>query len=237
MKNRIYGEHADIDFDNTKTFWQSRTNEDFSMRTVLLGSDKSNTAQTLRNMNELELFNSVIPIKEPLKILDIGSGIGRWPDNLHDRIEKYDGIDYTEAFVEYANQKYKDNPNINFYKMSATDIDLSKLTGDYNLIITTGVLMYINDSELGKIFEMYRKLSPEYIYLQESVSIMETRLTLKDFESKEMNVNYSAIYRTSEEYEKYFNGFDIIDTGLLLNEKNGSREETNARWWVLKRGK
>ena len=95
--------------------------------------------------------------------------------------------------------------------------------------------MYINDSELSKIFEMYRNLSPEYIYLQESVSIMETRLTLKDFESKEMNVNYSAIYRTSEEYEKYFDGFDIIDTGLLLNEKNGSREETNARWWVLKR--
>ena len=234
MKTRIYGEHADIDFNNTKSFWQSRTKESFSMRTVLLGSDKKNIAQTLRNSNELELFNSVIPLSEPLKILDIGCGIGRWPDNLHNRIEKYDGIDYTEAFVEYANGKYKNNSNINFYKMSATDIDLSKLTGDYNLIITTGVLMYINDSELHKVFDMYKFLSPKYIYLQESVSIMDTRLTLKDFESKEMNINYSAIYRTSEEYEKYFDGFEIIKTGLLLNEKNGSREETNARWWVLK---
>lgn len=234
MNTRIYGEHANIDFKNTKSFWQSRTKEEFSMKTVLLGSDKTGVAQEFRNNDELKLFNSVIPIKKPLKILDIGCGIGRWPDNLYDRIEKYDGIDYTEAFVEYANSKYKNDSNINFYKMSATDIDFSKLTNDYNLIITTGVLMYINDAELNKVFKMYKYLSPEYIYLQESVSIIDTRLTLRDFESKDMNINYSAIYRTQEEYEKYFDGFDIIKTGLLLNQKNGSRAETNARWWVLK---
>ena len=46
---------------------------------------------------------------------------------------------------------------------------------------------------------------------------MENRLTLNQFESKDLKTNYNAIYRTKKEYEIYFktNGFDIIKTDLL----------------------
>ena len=65
---------------------------------------------------------------------------------------------------------------------------------------------------------------------------MDARLTLNKFESKDLQTDYSAIYRTKQEYEKYFklNNFDIIKTDLLLDNKSGAREETNAQYWILK---
>ena len=44
------------------------------------------------------------------------------------------------------------------------------------------------------------------------------------------------IYRTPEEYEKHFTGYEIIKTDLLLDATIGSRNETNAKYWFLKKG-
>lgn len=85
-------------------------------------------------------------------------------------------------------------------------------------------------------FKAFRQVSPEYLYIQESISLMEGRLTLNKFESKDLKTDYSAIYRTKQEYEEYFktNAFNIIKTDLLLDNKSGAREETNAQYWILK---
>ncbi|MDR1257202.1 MAG: hypothetical protein LBJ86_05605, partial [Spirochaetaceae bacterium] len=77
------------------------------------------------------------------------------------------------------------------------------------------------------------------LYIQDTTSLLETRLTLKDFYSKELNTKYNAIYRTRDEYEilfeKYLSKFKIIKTELLLDKESGAREETNARYWCFKK--
>lgn len=126
-----------------------------------------------------------------------------------------------------------------FYTMDAENIDLSKLKATYDLIIINGVLMYINDESLNKIFKTIEMLNPKNIYLQESVSIINQRLTLNKFYSEELKRNYSSIYRTPEEYEilikKYLSNYNLIRTDLLLNEKSGAKKETNAQYWILER--
>lgn len=124
----------------------------------------------------------------------------------------------------------------NFYNNSILNLDKDILTSRFNLIICTGVLMYINDENISNIFKAFRQVSPEYLYIQESISLMEGRLTLNKFESKDLKTDYSAIYRTKQEYEEYFktNAFNIIKTDLLLDNKSGAREETNAQYWILK---
>ena len=100
--------------------------------------------------------------------------------------------------------------------------------------------MYVNDTNLSKFFKTLKQMTNtcniQNIYIQESISIMENRLTLNQFESKDLKTNYNAIYRTKQEYEEYFktNKFDIIKTDLLLDNKSGAREETNAQYWILK---
>lgn len=232
MITRIYDDKVDLKSNDIKEFWAKRALSATGLKTVLLGDDKG--AQVQRNQKECSVLKDAIKELKSLKILDIGCGIGRWVENLGERIESYTGIDFTAEYVRIANEKYMDKKDVNFYEMSVCEMSPEILSKDYNLVICTGVLTYINDNDIPQIFQKIKNLSPEYVYIQESISLMDGRLTLDKFESKELNSNYSAIYRTQKEYEQYFKEFEITKTELLLDDKIGGRKETNARYWVLK---
>ncbi len=236
MKTRIYKDKININSKDTKDFWANRAEQTINLTSVLLGADKDSQTQLKRNLREKEILISLINNKKHLSVLDVGCGIGRWADNLIDNIDSYVGIDYSQGFIEYANEKYKSNDNIKFYEMSLLNISDDLLSKKFDLIICTGVLMYVNDAELLKILTNIKKMLGGYFYIQESISIMDERLTLDNFKSEALKTNYSAIYRMSSEYEKIFNDlkFNIIKTKLLLDDKIGARKETNARYWLIK---
>ena len=103
--------------------------------------------------------------------------------------------------------------------------------------------MYINDDELEKLYVYINNFTKKdsLLYLQDTTSLLETRLTLKDFDSKELKTKYNAIYRTRAEYETLFKNhlaaFKLVENGseLLLDKNSGARDETNARYWCLKK--
>ena len=240
MQTRIYADKIEIDNNSTKEFWENRANNINNLQTVLLGSDKTGIEQNTRNEHEKLIVESVVKQIQNPKILDIGCGIGRWAENLINQFDSYTGVDFSEGFIDYASKKFSDNENIKFYNNSILNLDKEILDSKFNFIICTGVLMYVNDTNLSKFFKTLKQMTNtcniQNIYIQESISIMENRLTLNQFESKDLKTNYNAIYRTKQEYEEYFktNKFDIIKTDLLLDNKSGAREETNAQYWILK---
>lgn len=236
MQTRVYADKIEIDNNSTKEFWENRANNINNLQTVLLGSDKTGIEQNTRNEHEKLIVESVVKqIKNP-RILDIGCGIGRWAENLINQFDSYTGVDFSEGFINFASEKFANYSNIKFYNNSILNLDKEILDSKFNFIICTGVLMYVNDSNIFDILKAFRRVTPEYVYIQESISLMDARLTLNKFESKDLQTNYNAIYRTKQEYEEYFktNGFDIIKTDLLLDNKSGAREETNAQYWILK---
>ena len=236
MQTRVYTDKIEIDNNSTKEFWENRANNINNLQTVLLGSDKTGIEQNTRNEHEKLIVESVIKQIQNPKILDIGCGIGRWAENLINQFDSYTGVDFSEGFINFASEKFANYSNIKFYNNSILNLDKEILNSKFNFIICTGVLMYINDSNIFDILKAFRRVTPEYVYIQESISLMDARLTLNKFESKDLQTNYNAIYRTKQEYEEYFktNGFDIIKTDLLLDNKSGAREETNAQYWILK---
>ncbi|MDR1183146.1 MAG: class I SAM-dependent methyltransferase [Bacteroidales bacterium] len=248
MKNpcdtRIYGNAVNIDSDAIRLFWNTKAQQDSSLKAVLLGSDFASNSGILRNERENKILQSFVGTN-PLSILDIGCGIGRWAHNLQYQIKVYHGIDFSDEFVKAAGNTFKENPNVQFFQMSATEIDTARLLPCYDLIIVTGVAMYINDDTISRLFYFINQLTnaASSVYFQESVSILPKRLTLKDFESVELKSKYNAIYRTGEEYEMYFERylpdfhFEKEATRLLLDKDTGAREETNARYWYLIRKK
>lgn len=236
MQTRVYADKIEIDNNSTKEFWENRANNINNLQTVLLGSDKTGIEQNTRNEHEKLIVESIVKqIKKP-RILDIGCGIGRWAENLINQFDYYAGVDFSEGFINFASKKFANYSNIKFYNNSILNLDKEILDSKFNFIICTGVLMYVNDSNILNIFKTFRRVTPEYVYIQESISLMDGRLTLNKFESKDLQTDYSAIYRTKQEYEKCFklNNFDIINTDLLLDNKSGAREETNAQYWILK---
>ena len=236
MNTRVYDEKIDINTEDAKKFWTKKGREHLSLKSVLLGVDKAEDAQKRRNEKESGILSSVVSNLPELRILDIGCGIGRWAENFKDNLDFYTGIDYSKGFIEYAKNRFAKYKNINFLELSICDIDKLNLKEKYNLIICTGVLMYINDSDIMRILKSFSGISPEYIYIQESISLLGGRLTLNNFESKDLKTNYSAIYRTKAEYEEYYRqaGFRILKTDLLLDDEIGGRKETNAQYWLLR---
>lgn len=236
MQTRIYADKIEIDNNSTKEFWENRANNINNLQTVLLGSDKTGIEQNTRNEHEKLIVESVVKQIQNPRILDIGCGIGRWAENLINQFDSYTGVDFSEGFINFASEKFANYSNIKFYNNSILNLDKEILDSKFNFIICTGVLMYVNDSNIFDIFKAFRRVTPEYVYIQESISLMDVRLTLNQFESKDLKTNYNAIYRTKQEYEEYFktNKFDIIKTDLLLDNKSGAREETNAQYWILK---
>lgn len=237
-KTRIYDKKVKINNVDVKSFWEKRASIK-DLNSVLLGNQNDSKHSDLRNEKEFALLKNFLTNLKDLTVLDIGCGIGRWANNLKDKIKLYHGIDFSENFINNNKERFRDYKNLNFMVMSASDMDLSKLKSTYDLIIINGVLMYINDDKLSNIFRDIKTLSPHYIYIQESTSILDDRLTLKNFYSAELDTQYNAIYRTKYDYEYYFKNvlinYEIKKTSLLLDKDTGAREETNAQYWFLER--
>jgi SAM-dependent methyltransferase len=239
---RIYGEKAVIDSENVKLFWNNNAKKDSSLKSVLLGYDFSENSANLHNQKEAKIVLDFIGNSKKT-VLDIGCGIGRWAYNLKQVIKKYDGIDFSQEFIQAANHNFTDFDEIMFYCMSATDIDRTKLLEKYDVVIVTEVSMYINDDELDKLYNYINSFTQKdsFLYIQDKTSLLETRLTLKEFDSKELKTKYNAIYRTKTEYEtlfgKHLPEFKLTGNGteLLLDKNSGAREETNARYWCFRK--
>jgi SAM-dependent methyltransferase len=237
---RIYGENADIDSETVKNFWNNNAKKDASLKSVLLGYDFGENSADLHNKKEAKIVLDFVGSGKK-SILDVGCGIGRWAYNLKPIIKTYDGIDFSEEFVKSANNNFKDYSEIKFYNMSAVNIDTEKLLKKYDIVIATEVSMYINDNELYKLYNYINQFTAKgsLLYIQDTTSLLETRLTLKDFDSKELKTKYNAIYRTKIEYETLFREhlpeFKLKTTELLLDTESGAREETNARYWCSER--
>lgn len=214
MQGRIYSQKANIDPNEVAKFYEKRA-EISSLKSVLLNERLPSNAANIRNEKEMSNLRTFLQNKR-YDVLDIGSGVGRWASNLReDFIKSYDGIDFSQNFINKANEKFKDDKSVNFYQMSAVNLDFKKLKSSYDLVIMTGVCMYINDEDTPNLFKNIYKLLREngVFYLQESISVMNERLTLKDFYSDELKCKYSAIYRTKAEYENLLKEAKFSTTG------------------------
>jgi len=91
MMSRLYGEKEVINSDKVKNFFADRANRDLeSDLSIVLFQDKENSEQ--RHIEEKKLLQEHIDVTGK-KVLEVGCGIGRWVEALHDKCESYLGID------------------------------------------------------------------------------------------------------------------------------------------------
>lgn len=204
--SRIYGNIEEIDSEKIKKFFNNRAKKDEEALLVKTEfSDKENVEK--RQKEESELLLNKIDF-ENKKILEIGCGIGRWAEVFHDKCDSYLGIDYSEDLIEIAKENYNYD-NCHFQVLSASQLDTADLlvNAPFDIVIITGVLIYFNDDTIKKMIKDLNSLcaSNKTIYIRETLSFLETRLTLKDFFSENLEADYNAIYRTDDEFLDFIN--------------------------------
>ena len=203
---------------------------------LLIGIYEDKETAEARNKEQCDLMIEKIDFSNK-KVLEIGCGGGRFSEFIHDKCAYYLGIDYTEEHIETANKNY-DYENCKFQVMSATDIKNDELLIEppFDVVLISQVLLFINDSDLLKLMEEINKITSDekQIFITETTA-HDSRLTLKDFYSEDLDEDYNAIYRTQEEFLEFFEklNYNELETYDMFMDTN-VRKESHVISYILK---
>lgn len=240
---RNYGDKMAIDPQAVKNLFDSRFDLNEPLLSVMLSSDKPKLLAR-DEREKAKLLPQFWLDPHVSRVLDVGCGYGRWFEALRGQVAYYEGCDFSEPYIQLAKNIYQANPEAEFRVLSATEINAETLRfSPYTLFISCALYHYLNDEQVEESLRRAISVMAQQgqIYVRCSISVIDCRLTLKDFFSQEMGTDYHAIYRTAAEYEAIFakilfaKGFVLKASELLLDEKTGARQETNQRYWLMER--
>ena len=243
MKARVYGEKINIDTENTISFYNQRAKtiktREREYTTVLLG-DKDPDFSVKWDAYEKQFILPKLKLTKEKLILDIGCGIGRWAEAVVGQCKEYYGVDFSSEMIAVAKENIK-KENCHFYTMSLVDaLSNSKITArKYDIVLMTGVSMYINEEELIKCYHGLKRLAKRdtLFYFEESVGKKE-RLTLNHIWSEELKDYYGAIYRTREEYKSLIRECmkeaEFIEEGYM-NFLDKKEQSEMSHWYAVLR--
>ena len=248
MENRIYGKKFEIDTEKTRKLYDKRAvnldNMASIYTSVLLGDQNPEYADEW-NKTEKDMILPYLDIDSDSQVLDLGCGIGRWAENLMPLCRAYVGIDFSSEMISVSKRRCAEFINENKYFLCSSVQDY--LNSEKTLIrpdtvIFSYVCMYINDSDIEGCFRKLLDAAEQKctIYFLDTVALKE-RLTLNEIYSSALKSDYSALYRTVEEYDELFGifekeGFKKVSQGFMpkLNSEV-QYSETDRHYTILKR--
>lgn len=240
---RLIGKKHEIDYSETLEFFDSRARScspDAPQSTTMY-QDKSLSER--RDRHEQDTVVPLLGLQGQERILDVGCGYGRWASILKDFAPKYIGIDFSQKLLELASAQNLEFAT--FQQMAAQDISAANLlvSPPFDLIICSGILIYLNDSDVIRLSRtLFDLAAPQAtLYLREPMAITGERLTLDKFPSEELKTNYSAIYRTPDQVQDLFDeafisgGFECMVNQSLYPAELCNRKETEQQIQIWKR--
>lgn len=220
--SRIVGRKEDISYGSVEHFFEARGGSALRHRyNYVMYLDDHPEVAVQRDMQAKAKIESQLDIREGMAVLDLGCGIGRWGELFCKKGARYVGIDGSETMIRRAEENlsaYADKMLLVGNLRDAGSILQSPAFSDrpkFDIIFICGVMMYLNDDDVAAILRLLPGLlkAQGHICFIESMAESE-RLTLKDIYSEDLKQNYSAIYRTDDEFMALMS--DAFGDGLKL---------------------
>lgn len=244
MENhRIYAEKISIDGKAVKDFYDAQVEKAADPRGAVFLGNQDRSILEEKNAFTRERIIPKLKINQNTRILDLGCGVGRIAEMVLRECKFYCGVDFSQNMAEKARELCAGivgSDAFSIHCMSITEAALSGaefLGGPFDVIILSGVLMYLNDGEVEQVMHSLPTLLDKQgvVYLGNPVGI-EKRLTLRDFPSKSFHADYSAIYRTVEEYMEFLKplsqeGFSVVEQSYM--PKFGETYTDTARYYMV----
>ena len=236
-----------IDKGSVLQFFEKRAEKASALgpiRTVIY-QDKAPDLAERRDASEKSLLYPKIQLSAEDHVLDAGCGTGRWAELIIPACGSYHGVDVSPGLVEIAEQRYGDFQNVRFSVCSLDEITMEKIgaTTPFSRIVVFGVYIYLNDNEVLKALRCIGEVSaPKARILVREPVATQSRLTLREHFSEDMEQYYNAVYRTESELLGLFHsvlgavGFHVTGSGDVYSEADlNNRAETKQRWFLLER--
>ena len=249
-QTRIYGKNIDIDSNAVKKLYRDRLERNgdkpIDAPTVLCSDTNIDNIEHWTK-EELDRWFPMFKLSDESVVLEIGFGTGRMSKYIIPVAKEYVGIDYVENFCATVQKRADISKKENTQLLN---VSLEQLTETYQdsfsmkfnrVFLSGGVFMYINDDVVQKCITQLTKMLQKSctIYISEPVAV-EKRLTLNAFYSETMHDEYSAIYRTVEEYKNLFNplfqeGFELKICQEFFENDLKKMKETKQWMFLLER--
>ncbi len=233
VKNkRVTGKNILINKAQVKKFFANRAEKynPAQPEVSMLYRDKDPKSAKKMAQAEKKAMLPLISAQKDDHVLDVGCGIGRWAEVLAPKVKTYHGTDMVEDLIKIAKKRCASLSNTSFQTIAAEDISETKLshikTKSFNKIIIAGVLHYINDTLVKKVLKNVGSLCAANgrIVIRGPVAT-DVRLTLDGIWSEELEYTYSSIYRTREEFIRFFQ--ECLPDFVLVEDRPLFAEELN----------
>jgi cyclopropane fatty-acyl-phospholipid synthase-like methyltransferase len=243
--SRIYKDQESIDGRQVRDFFNGRARKEGNAVNAVMLQSEGSTIAVDRDIHEK---THLLPrLEHPSKILELGCGAGRLATFYNNNGNRYLGFDFSDELIARAKAEIATDDNIQFQVVEVPRISVEdfRLQPPFDFFLITGLFIYLNDEAVHDTFALIARLAADKarIYVRESLSEMDVRLTLKEHFSEELHEVYNAIYRTTAELTAVMTetlvaaGFTFEVCGdYAFPPALRNRAETAQRYFTLRRG-
>lgn len=229
-----------IDEQKIRAFWVARSEKYGRVpfeSIVNLEEDPDLLALKLRL--EQERVMPRLRLDPSMTVLDLGAGVGLWAFRFAPLVEKVTAVEYTPELAAIGRDEAgrRGLGNVEFVVSAVEDY---AAPAPCDMVFISGLFVGMTDIQAQKLRPRLRSFVSDggMLFLIDTASIMQDRYYIENRWSTAIQMNYSAMYRTREEYVSFFHdaGFhleedgDMFDDGCVLNKY----AETRHRFYVFR---
>jgi SAM-dependent methyltransferase len=229
-----------LDKDKVKRFWDDRasTFESVAFESIAnLEQDKNNLELKIDRETQ-KVFDWLGEVKNKT-IVDLGAGVGQWTFRFTARGAKHvTAVEYSAPLAEIGrNEAVRQGvDNIDFVVSPA-----EKFLADdaYDIVFISGLFVYLNDDQSDELMKnLVKACNSNTLILLRDGTGLENRHEINDRLSEHLQSNYSATYRTRQQYVDMFAaaGFSIVRDENMFEEGSPLNKypETRLRIYQFK---
>ena len=165
------------------------------MKRILAYPRIYNLYQSLIGANSyLKRFSETfIKTEKSIRMLDMGCGTANIVPFLNSEIE-YFGIDFSQKYIDYASKKYSKHTFL-----CGNICEQNQINGEFDIIISKGVMAGLKDEQLLKMFDIIVSLSNE-----------KTRIILSDMNHRSNSSVFEKFIQRQERNKELRSKDDYI---------------------------
>ena len=203
-----------IDKDKVKAFWDARAQTYGSLDfNSIANLEQDPEGLALKVQLESEKVFGYLGDLAGKTVLDLGAGVGQWAFRFIERGAAHvTAVEYSAALAEIGQREAERRgiTNLDFVVSSAEAYTADR---PFDIVFISGLFVYMNDDQAEKLaVELPRLCRADTFLLLRDGTGIGTRHEINDRRSEHLQTNYSATYRTADQYESLFrrHGFDLV---------------------------
>ena len=164
--------------------------------------------------DDIYFWEKLIKKYKPKSILEVGVGNGRLIALLHNYVEEYDGVDFSQEIINYCNENFKFE-NVKLYNNDFKNFSINKT---YDLIIFPFNVInnFYNEQDIKQCFNILKKLCNE----NTKIIIDTINPTINDLLDANDYIKTNEFNIKTKKIEVFENKkFDIINSTVLYRKR------------------